>query len=180
MTEIVATIEFGWYINLWKVLPLLIVLLVWSRLLTWADKDAVDGASSTDRAQCRFSLRIDPCIYFVPHAAGIFGGDGGVSVRAGCRSCHLFDDPQPKSWALGFEETIPRWLKSIFAREKTIKIEAGLVTLFDKKGAASSAARIRCARTCRLHRTANFIDRSTAAKSPIASRCGRPNRRPNP
>lgn len=31
----------GGYINIWKLLPILFLFLVWARLLTWADKDAV-------------------------------------------------------------------------------------------------------------------------------------------
>jgi general secretion pathway protein E len=40
---IVAASEGGGYISIVKVLPPLIVLALWARLLTWADKDAVDA-----------------------------------------------------------------------------------------------------------------------------------------
>src|SRR5687767_4638785 len=30
----------GGYVSVWKTIPVLLVLLVWARLLTWADKDA--------------------------------------------------------------------------------------------------------------------------------------------
>jgi hypothetical protein len=40
---IVAVSEGGGYISIIKVLPPLIVLAIWARLLTWADKDAVDA-----------------------------------------------------------------------------------------------------------------------------------------
>src|SRR6476620_6173518 len=40
---IVAVSEGGGYISIVKVLPPLIVLAIWGRLLTWADKDAVDA-----------------------------------------------------------------------------------------------------------------------------------------
>lgn len=41
--SIVAVSEGGGYISIIKVLPPLIVLAIWSRLLTWADKDATDA-----------------------------------------------------------------------------------------------------------------------------------------
>jgi general secretion pathway protein E len=37
---IAQTVPVGEYVSVWKVLPALIVLLIWARLLTWIDKDA--------------------------------------------------------------------------------------------------------------------------------------------
>lgn len=37
---LIADVQVGGYINVWKLIPLLIVVLIWARLLTWADKDA--------------------------------------------------------------------------------------------------------------------------------------------
>ncbi len=37
---IAQTVPVGEYISVWKVLPVLILLLIWARLLTWMDKDA--------------------------------------------------------------------------------------------------------------------------------------------
>jgi general secretion pathway protein E len=37
---IAQTVPVGDYISVWKVLPVLIVMLIWARLLTWIDKDA--------------------------------------------------------------------------------------------------------------------------------------------
>jgi general secretion pathway protein E len=37
---IAQTVPVGEYVSVWKVLPVLIVLLIWARLLTWIDKDA--------------------------------------------------------------------------------------------------------------------------------------------
>ncbi|HEV7298645.1 MAG TPA: ATPase, T2SS/T4P/T4SS family [Tepidisphaeraceae bacterium] len=39
--SLVAAVETGGYISLIKVVPFLIVIVVWAKLLTWADKDAV-------------------------------------------------------------------------------------------------------------------------------------------
>ena len=35
-----AAIQFGGYVSPWKVLPVLLLLLAWARLLTWIDKDS--------------------------------------------------------------------------------------------------------------------------------------------
>jgi len=36
-----AAVEVGQYLNAWKAIPLVVMLLVWGRLITWADKDSV-------------------------------------------------------------------------------------------------------------------------------------------
>src|SRR5262245_54405810 len=38
--EMLAAIDYGWYINPWKVVVLLVLLMIWARLLTWTDKDS--------------------------------------------------------------------------------------------------------------------------------------------
>src|SRR5216110_238314 len=35
-----AAVEAGGYLNVWKTIPVLLILLVWTRLLTWIDKDS--------------------------------------------------------------------------------------------------------------------------------------------
>jgi type II secretory ATPase GspE/PulE/Tfp pilus assembly ATPase PilB-like protein len=37
---VIAAVPAGGYINAWKLIPLLLVLLIWGRLVTWIDKDA--------------------------------------------------------------------------------------------------------------------------------------------
>jgi len=41
--HVLAAVQPGGYISTLKVIPVLIILLVWARLMTWADKDAVDA-----------------------------------------------------------------------------------------------------------------------------------------
>src|SRR5262245_18699187 len=43
LMPLLAVVNVGGYINLWKLLPVLIVLLIWARLLSWMDKDAIDA-----------------------------------------------------------------------------------------------------------------------------------------
>ena len=40
-SAVLAAVEMGGYISPWKVIPFLIVIVVWAKLLAWADKDAV-------------------------------------------------------------------------------------------------------------------------------------------
>jgi type II secretory ATPase GspE/PulE/Tfp pilus assembly ATPase PilB-like protein len=40
-TLLAAGVEVGGYINAWKILPILVVLFVWARMLTWIDKDTI-------------------------------------------------------------------------------------------------------------------------------------------
>src|SRR3954453_5313761 len=35
-----AAVEAGGYLSIWKMIPVLIILFVWMRMLTWVDKDA--------------------------------------------------------------------------------------------------------------------------------------------
>src|SRR5581483_9303387 len=43
LMQLMADVQIGGYINLWKLLPVLILLLIWARLLTWMDKDSVEA-----------------------------------------------------------------------------------------------------------------------------------------
>jgi type IV pilus assembly protein PilB len=40
-TVTLAAVDAGGYVNFWKILPILFLLLIWGRLLTWADKDSI-------------------------------------------------------------------------------------------------------------------------------------------
>ncbi|MGB7159332.1 MAG: ATPase, T2SS/T4P/T4SS family [Tepidisphaeraceae bacterium] len=39
-SELIAQVPVGEYVSVWKVLPVLVVMFIWARLLTWIDKDA--------------------------------------------------------------------------------------------------------------------------------------------
>ena len=40
---ILAQVEAGSYVSIWKVLPVVVILLLWARILTFMDKDAIDA-----------------------------------------------------------------------------------------------------------------------------------------
>lgn len=50
----VAAVEVGGYVSALKVLPVLLVLLIWARLLTWVDKDATAAHLSRDGLNTAF------------------------------------------------------------------------------------------------------------------------------
>src|SRR5437762_7389967 len=41
--QLLAAVEVGQYVSIWKILVLLVFLLIWARLMTWMDKDAIDA-----------------------------------------------------------------------------------------------------------------------------------------
>src|SRR5712675_938088 len=41
--QLMAAVQIGPYVNLWKIIPVIVVLLCWARLLTWMDKDAIEA-----------------------------------------------------------------------------------------------------------------------------------------
>jgi type II secretory ATPase GspE/PulE/Tfp pilus assembly ATPase PilB-like protein len=43
VSQLLAAVEYGQYVSAFKAIPLVVVLLIWLRLLTWADKDAQDA-----------------------------------------------------------------------------------------------------------------------------------------
>ena len=43
VSQVLAAIEVGHYVSIWKVLPIVVILIIWARLLTWMDKDSVDA-----------------------------------------------------------------------------------------------------------------------------------------
>src|SRR3954451_22805046 len=40
MLTVAATVEGGGYVSILKAVPIILILLIWTRLLTWVDKDA--------------------------------------------------------------------------------------------------------------------------------------------
>jgi len=41
--QLLAAVEVGQYVSIWKIILLVIVLLAWAKLLTWMDKDSIDA-----------------------------------------------------------------------------------------------------------------------------------------
>jgi len=43
LAPLAAAVEAGGYLSTWKTIPVLVLLLLWARMLTWVDKDALDA-----------------------------------------------------------------------------------------------------------------------------------------
>jgi type IV pilus assembly protein PilB len=123
----------GGYINLFKVIPPLVLLLLWAKLLTWADKDAV--AAHLPRIPLNLGMLagliaaytfffILP-FYFVvlPLAIVIFGAEAGVYLGIRHQKVGLGDlRGQFEKWVTGLKGT------------KEVKAVAGQVMLITKSG----------------------------------------------
>jgi type II secretory ATPase GspE/PulE/Tfp pilus assembly ATPase PilB-like protein len=123
----------GGYINLFKVIPALALLLLWTKLLTWADKDAV--AAHLPRIPLNFGMLAGLIIayasflvlpfYFVvmPLAVVIFGAEIGVYLGIRHNKVGLSD----------LKSQFENWLASLKGT-KEVKAAAGQVLLINKSG----------------------------------------------
>src|SRR5438552_14223635 len=132
---VMAMIEVGQYISLWKVLPFVIILLIWARLLTWMDKDAID-------AQLPRQLLNTVEIFLL--IAGVFGflllPTFLVALSVMLFFCvagiALYLILRQQKVGLGdLNKTFTEWLTGLFSRgPKEIKVEEGEVQLLNKAG----------------------------------------------
>ena len=123
----------GGYINLFVVLPALLILLVWTKLLTWADKDAV--AAHMARIPLNFGMLggliaayvlffILPYWFVVlPLLLVVFGIEIGVYLGVRKQKVGLGD----------LRGQFEAWLAS-FKSKKEVKAVAGQVLLINKSG----------------------------------------------
>ncbi|HMB96350.1 MAG TPA: hypothetical protein VKK61_09950, partial [Tepidisphaeraceae bacterium] len=135
LSEIVASVELGWYINLWKILPLLVLVLIWAKLMTWADKDAV--AAHLPRTALNSGFLAGMILAFalflaLPGFAVAIGAF--VLVMAVEIAVYLMLRNQKVGLA-DLSKQFKAWVRSFTSREKEIKVEAGSVMLFNKSGA---------------------------------------------
>lgn len=132
---VIANVEAGPYISLGKIAPVLLILLIWSRLLTWADKD-------TDRAHLpREGINLGMMLGFVlafvlffllPSFAIAFSVLIvimliEVGAYLGLRNS--------KVGLKDINEDFRGWIAGMRGEKKT-NVEAGAVTFFDKKNNA--------------------------------------------
>jgi len=147
LSGLVAVVTGGGYISLFKTVPVLLVLLVWTRLLTWVDKDApelnlprekLNGPlfggmilgfalfllfpPLTSMAWLNFSLAFLLLL-------GCFGAEAGVYLNIRNKKQPGFED---------IKEQFIEWLKTTFRGKKIEQkpeVEAGHVAIISKTGA---------------------------------------------
>jgi type II secretory ATPase GspE/PulE/Tfp pilus assembly ATPase PilB-like protein len=137
LMHLMADVQVGAYINLWKLLPVLILLLIWARLLTWMDKDAIDAhlprqiLNSIEIAILILGLLVFLFIplgsYLVGLAVFVFAFVLGLAIYLGLRHQKV---------GLGdLSKQFNAWIKGIGkGKEKEVKVAEGAVGLINKAG----------------------------------------------
>jgi general secretion pathway protein E len=134
LTTILGAVEVGSYINIWKIVPALVVLLLWTRLMTWVDKDT--DVAHLPRETVNLGLLLGLILAFVlffflptyaialPALIVVMLIEVGVYLGLRNSKVGLKDLKQEirKAFTSG--------------KGKQVKVEAGAVTFFDKKNNA--------------------------------------------
>jgi type II secretory ATPase GspE/PulE/Tfp pilus assembly ATPase PilB-like protein len=135
---VLATVQVGNYVNPWKALAILVVLLVWTRLLTWIDKDTIVARLPREiinLAMLGALIAGYILFFFLPGFGLAFGvlmllfvGDLGTYVGLRAYSVGLGD----------LTEQFAQWRAGMFKKKgaAAVKMVAGRVTIMDKNGAA--------------------------------------------
>ena len=131
---LLAAVDLTGYISLFKLLPVLVLLLIWARLVTWMDKDAENAhlprelfnAGIFGSGFAGFVL-----FFFLPNFWIAFGVlflvlAGGMGTYLGVRH---------RVVGLGdLKKEFSDFLHGIFSKEKKVKVQAGQVVLAMKNG----------------------------------------------
>jgi type II secretory ATPase GspE/PulE/Tfp pilus assembly ATPase PilB-like protein len=138
LPHLVAAVDAGPFISVWKALPALLVLLVWARLLTWADKDA-------DRAHlARLPINTGLLAALIAGALSFFMLPGfGVAFAVLCffMAASLGAYLLIRNQKVGLKDLgdeLKTFLSAPFAKlakEKKVEAGPGDVLLFSHKGA---------------------------------------------
>ena len=137
LMQLMADVQIGGYINLWKLLPVLILLLIWARLLTWMDKDSVEAhlprllLNSVEVAVLVGGLLV---FLFIPLGSYIVGLS--VFLLAFVIDLGIYLGMRHQKVGLGdLSKQFNEFIKSIGKRkEKEVKVAEGAVGLVDKGG----------------------------------------------
>lgn len=132
---VIATVEAGPYISLGKIVPVLVVLLLWSRLLTWADKD-------TDRAHLpREGINLGMMLGLV-FAFALFFFLPSFAIALSVLMVILLIEigaylglRNSKVGLKDIGDDFSAWIAGLRGEKKT-NVVAGAVTFFDKKNNA--------------------------------------------
>jgi type II secretory ATPase GspE/PulE/Tfp pilus assembly ATPase PilB-like protein len=129
-----AAIDYGWYVNPWKVVALLVLLGVWLRLLTWADKDA--EAAHLPRIPLNTAFLIGLILAFLLFLMlpgfGIALAVFMVVMLAEIATYLVLRNQKVGLHDLG--KQFNDWIKGMGKKEKEVKGEAGQVVLINRKG----------------------------------------------
>jgi type II secretory ATPase GspE/PulE/Tfp pilus assembly ATPase PilB-like protein len=133
--ELLGQVEVGGYINAWKVVPALIILLIWTKLLSWVDKDA--EAAMLPRMPLNAGLLTALIVGFAAFLympTFITGLAALLAVMV--LSLGLYFMLRQQKVGLGdLNKQFSDWTKSLTTRKKKdAKLRVGLVSLLNKGG----------------------------------------------
>src|SRR5271170_1757001 len=130
-----VAVDVGQYISPWKPLVLFGLILIWVRLMTWADKDADDAHLPRLALNCAFAVGLVGALVLSALMPGFLAGFGvllGVFVVE--LGTYLFLRNQ-KVGLKDLNKSFKQWVHSTFARKaKAMQTEAGQVGLISKSG----------------------------------------------
>jgi type II secretory ATPase GspE/PulE/Tfp pilus assembly ATPase PilB-like protein len=133
LAAMIASIEFGSYISLIKIVPVLLILLLWARLLTWADKDTERAHLSREGINLgmmaglilAFALFLFMPSYAIALSAFIVIMLIELGAYLAMRNA--------KIGLKDIKDDFNAWMSGIRGK-KQVSVVAGAVTVFDKKG----------------------------------------------
>jgi type II secretory ATPase GspE/PulE/Tfp pilus assembly ATPase PilB-like protein len=133
-TTVLSAVEVGGYINPWKILPVLVILFVWARMLTWIDKDTIIAHLPREALNLGYVLGLVlgfALFFFLPtFPIAISALVGVMLVEVGVYLAL-------RNAKVGLKD-LKQELRKAFtsSRKKEAKVIAGAVTFFDKKNSA--------------------------------------------
>ena len=130
----------GGYISIWKIIPPLVLLLIWAKLMTWADKDAPVAHLPRDGINLGMLLGLVIAYalffllpnYWIALAAivVILGAEVGTYLTLRSQKVGMGD----------LKGQFQDWLSSLGGKKKEVKAVQGQVMLFGKEGAVPPPA----------------------------------------
>src|SRR5215208_1626658 len=132
--SLLAASTYGPYVSWWKPIPLIIVILLWGRLVTWIDKD------SQETMLPRVPLNIGNLVgavlglflfFFLPgYAIAVLVFVAIIAIEAG-----VYLGMRNSKIGLGdLSGKFTAWMKSWGSGEKEVKVIQGEVQLINKQG----------------------------------------------
>src|SRR5687768_7501283 len=128
-SPMLAAVEYGQYVSALKCIPLIIILLIWARLLTWIDKDAEAAHLPRQSLNLGFisGLTVGFALFlFLPNFWVALGGM--VAVFAVEIAVYLLLRQQKVGLA-DLSVQFTNWLKSFGSGKKAAVVKAGQVVL---------------------------------------------------
>src|SRR3954465_14049549 len=131
---LMATIEVGQYVSVWKILPVVVIILIWARLLTWMDKAPIDAPLPRQMLNT-IELGLLIAGFFLFLFLPVFVVALAVLLTLFVVGVALYLILRHQKVGLGdLNKQFSDWLHGLFSREKKIEVEAGEVQLINKSG----------------------------------------------